>query len=402
MILSHSRWFPRQGALLATLILTPALIVQGSLAGLLSNEVVNGYRLPDSPVLMNGGYDWWWHNLVAVSRQDGSLKPFFFEYYIVNPALAQSVPVYGNNGTNKPSYALVTAGTWGTDARKINNFYPISQFSANVNKLDVRIGANNTANDTFLQGSVSMSPETATAHPEYFSDSGSISWSLKAEKFLQYDPGLAVSELPRDLALFQMFWFVKGMRTRYTGTITYNGQIYDVFPDTSYGYQDKNWGIDYTNPWIWLSSNRLVSRKTGKQLEQSSLDCGGGTPIVAGIPLGLQILVAFWYEGTLYEYNFSKLNSIVTPNITETSTMLYWNLVASGLTSKVVINFSAPKSTSLKIRYESPGDGLIKHKNLWNTGFAKGTIELYSKTLFGWQLVDTIDGDLGGAEYGKY
>ncbi|KAJ3380341.1 hypothetical protein HDU84_006014 [Entophlyctis sp. JEL0112] len=370
---------------------------------LFSNDVVNGYRLPDNSILMTEGYDWWWHNLVAVSRADGSLKPFFIEYYVVNPGLAQPAPIFGMNGTQKPSYALITAGTWGKDARKINNFYPVSQFHVDESKLDVTIGQNNTATETAIVGSVSMSEEAAMSHPEYFSDAGSIAWNLKAEKILSFDPGYPLSPIPRRSALFEMFWYVKGMRTRYSGTIEYNGQIYDVFPNSSYGYQDKNWGTEYTNPWIWLSTNKLVSRKTGKQLEYSSLDCGGGNPIVAGVPLGLKLLVAFYYEGKLYEYNFSKFDSIVYPEVKVLEDKVTWRVSAVGLFSKVELDFWAPKDTMINIRYESPRDGQIKHKKLWNTGYAQGTVRLYERRLGGrWRLVDTLDGDMGGAEYGEY
>ncbi|KXS14510.1 hypothetical protein M427DRAFT_145941 [Gonapodya prolifera JEL478] len=386
-------------SLLALLAASPAVLA--------ANEQVNGYRLLDSPILQTNGYDWWWHNLVAVSRADGSLKPFFFEYYIVNPGLAQSQPVLGRNGTNKPSYALVTAGTWGTnsDSKKINNFYPVSAFSADVNVMNVKIGTGNVANETYIKGAVSLTAAEQAAHPEYFSDAGSISWALKAEKFLSFDPGFGVSQIPRDLSLLEMFWFVKGQRTRYTGTVTYNGQIYDVFPDTSYGYADKNWGTEYANPWFWLSSNKLVSRKNGKVLTNSSLDCGGGRVLAAGIDLGQQILTSFWYEGTQYEYNFAKLNSGVTFNVTETATDIKWSLTGINQKSKIVVNFSAPKTATIKIKYESPKDGLIKYPNLWNTGFAQGTIELYKGDLwglFGWTLVDTIEGSMGGAEWGQY
>ena len=39
-----------------------------------------------------------------------------------------------------------------------------------------------------------------------------------------------------------------------------------VTPEKIYGYADKNWGRDFTSPWVWLSSNCLISQKTGKQL----------------------------------------------------------------------------------------------------------------------------------------
>ncbi|KXS18657.1 hypothetical protein M427DRAFT_29559 [Gonapodya prolifera JEL478] len=122
-------------------------------------------------------------------------------YYIASPGLAQPAPVLSRNGASKPSYALLTAGTWGTDAEKINNFYPVLTFSTDTNVMAVKIGSNNTANETYITGSVSLYAGGAAAHLEHFAD---------------------------------MFWFVKGMRTKYTGTIAYNGQIFDVFPEASH------------------------------------------------------------------------------------------------------------------------------------------------------------------------
>ena len=75
-----------------------------------------------------------------------------------------------------------------------------------------------------------------------------------------------------------MYWHAEGMKSYYTGKIILNGKSYTVSPETCYGYADKNWGRDFTSPWVWLSSNHLVSRKTGKQLMNSAFDIGGRPP----------------------------------------------------------------------------------------------------------------------------
>ncbi|KAJ3117871.1 hypothetical protein HK100_000725 [Physocladia obscura] len=365
------------------------------------DTAVNAYRLDDTTSLKTNGYDWWWHNFVAVSRVDKSLRPFFIEYYIINPGLTPDSVTLGCDGKNRPSYAMMKVGTWGKDAVQLHNFYPPAQFKASHENMEVSIGSN-FANDTQLKGSVHVS-EADSARPEFFSDAGSISWDLTANKILSFDTGYATRKPFRSTNLLEMSWFVRGMKTEYSGTVTFNNQIYDVFPDRSYGYQDKNWGTEYTNPWIWLSCNKFVSRNTRQQLNLTSLDVGGGRVRIGGISVGTQILLAFYYEGVLHEFSFTNplLLSSVTPIITQTDTHVTWKIEAKNINSKVELDFSAEKSLGLKINYESP-DGNIKHKNLHNFGYAKGTLKFYTKSNFSYILVDTLDGDMGGAEYGEY
>ena len=79
-----------------------------------------------------------------------------------------------------------------------------------------------------------------------------------------------------------------------------------VGPDKCYGYADKNWGRDFTSPWLWLSSNNLYSRVKKQKLENSVFDVGGGRPRVFGIALDGKLLGGLFYEGREYDYNFSK------------------------------------------------------------------------------------------------
>ena len=90
-----------------------------------------------------------------------------------------------------------------------------------------------------------------------------------------------------------MYWHAEGMKSAYKGTIMCNGRKYIVTPGKCYGYADKNWGRDFTSPWVWLSSNVLVSEKTGKKLENSVFDIGGGRPKIYFVPLDRRLLGVF-------------------------------------------------------------------------------------------------------------
>ena len=74
------------------------------------------------------GYDWWWHSLTAQDALTGEDKPFFIEFFVCNPALAEDQPVLGQLPENQtagkhPSYLMVKAGTWGEDACQLHRFF---------------------------------------------------------------------------------------------------------------------------------------------------------------------------------------------------------------------------------------------------------------------------------------
>lgn len=365
----------------------------------------NGYMLRGP--LLKKGYDWWWHSFTAKNCKTGELRPFFIEYYVINPARGGRLPVYGQLDENKkngvrPSYALIKAGAWGENALQIHNFYGISEFKADKKDMNVQIGPH-TADNFHLKGEVSLSESDAASHPEMMSDAGTMKWDLKLQKKLRYSVGFGASWLLRLLGAFRMYWHVEGMRTEYSGKIELNGETYEAIPSESYGYQDKNWGEDYTNPWIWLSCNKLSSKFSGRELQNSSLDVGGGRPAVFGVQLPGKILVAFYYEGKLYEYNFSKFwrGGKQSFNCRIDNENLYWDIDAQDAKSRISIRFVCPKKTMLLVNYENP-KGEKNHQGLWNGGYAQGSILLYLKEKGEWKLLDEIHGEYGGCEYGQY
>ena len=78
--------------------------------------------------LRKQGYDWWWHSFTAKSDETGEEKPFFIEFYVCNPDLAEEEPVLGQLPENraagkKPSYLMVKAGCWGEEHCQLHRFF---------------------------------------------------------------------------------------------------------------------------------------------------------------------------------------------------------------------------------------------------------------------------------------
>lgn len=364
----------------------------------------NSYRLNGKR--SQRGYDWWWHSFVGRHAESGALKPFFIEYYVINPGLNTGDIIWGQDPRSKeqekrPSYAMIKAGAWGEGKSQLHNFYSIDEFRTSTQRLSLRIG-HNLLSEKFLIGRVMVSEKDRDRYPERMSDAGSMSWDLKIEKDLSFDVGYGSSHLSNKLGLFRMYWHVEGMRCQYSGEVIYNEQKYLVEPDTSCGYQDKNWGRDYTNPWIWLSCNNFYSVSRGVKADVS-LDLGGGCPVVLGIPMKRKILTALYYEGKLLEFNFSKFwkRSRQEFNCHEDDTHVHWDVKVENSTHVAKIRFRCEKSKMLLVNYENP-DGLKHHDRLWNGGHGHGTLSLYGKKGRKLKLIDELRGELAGCEYGEH
>lgn len=297
---------------------------------------------------------------------------------------------------------MIKCGVWGKGAKQINNFYPINEFYSEKNELKLSIG-NCTLSESMMEGKCSLSKEEAKKHPEYMSDAGSMEWKLKVNKRIGYSVGYGASSIFRFLNAFEMFWHVQGMKTEYEGEIILDGEVYNIIPDKSFGYADKNWGSDYTSPWLWISSCNLKSNLTGKTLNNSVFDFGGGRPKVFGVPLSRKLLGCFVYEGKRYEYNFSKFwqNSSIDFDFSEENDMNRWILKAKNRYSIIELEMVCKKDEMLFINYESP-DGMKRHNRLWNGGTGKGRLKLYHINGNENGLIDDISFYNAGCEYGEY
>ncbi len=364
----------------------------------------NAFRLTKSSA--KNSYDWWWHSFVGRHSETGELKPFFIEYYVVNPGLWNGEIVYGQSTESKlkkakPCYALIKAGTWGEGKVQLHNFYRISDFQASRTKLDCKIG-HNILTEKELSGKVTISQHESESYPEWMSDAGSMSWNLSINKKVTFDVGYGSSGLFNILNAFHMYWHVQGMKCQLTGEVIFNGEKYEVEPNSSFGYQDKNWGRDYTNPWIWLNCNNFRSKLKNKKVD-ASLDLGGGCPKVFGIALDRRILTAFYYEGHFIEFNFSKFWKMSKQefNSHEDEKYIYWDVASENKNYAIDVKFKCEKEKMLHVNYENP-KGEKNHNKLWNGGHAEGTLKFYRKEGNKRVLIDELEGSLGGCEYGEY
>ena len=358
--------------------------------------------------LAHHGYDWWWHSFTAQDAETGEDKPFFIEFFLCNPALGEDGPVLGQLPANqaagkKPSYLMVKAGCWGEDHCQLHRFFGWKDVLLH-SRAPYRVeAADCLACETQLRGSIRISPEEAAAHPEWMCDAGELSWDLSVEKLIAFNVGYGASKPLREAEAFAMYWHAEGMKSAYQGTINWNGRRYSVTPEKSYGYADKNWGRDFTSPWVWLSSNHLVSRKTGRQLVNSVFDIGGGRPKIYFVPLDRRLLGVFWYEGKEYDFNFSKLQLKVKSEFSfdEREDVVVWHVRQENLHAAMETEVFCRKSEMLLVNYEAP-DGSKKHNRLWNGGTGWGTVKLYDKVDGQFSLVDEIEATHIGCEYGEY
>lgn len=350
------------------------------------------------------GYDWWWHSFTAHSEKTGEAKLFFIEFFVCNPYEGGSSPVFGQLPENKekgirPSYLMVKCGAWGENAVQLHRFFGWDEAEISMG-VPFYIKADDCAlNERLTKGRVKVTEEEAEAHPEYMCGAGEISWRLQIRKRVAYNVGYGAGRLFRTLQAFEMFWHAEGMKCAFKGEIIYNGEKYLVSPENCYGYADKNWGKDFTSPWVWLSSNNLTSRITGKKLENSVFDIGGGCPKVGPVALKRKLLSAFWYEGHPYEFNFSKFWTLTRTRFDchETDEEIVWHVEQWNLFDRMVTDIRCAKKDMLFINYEAP-NGKKLHNRLWNGGNGHGVVKLYHKG----RVVDEVTCENTGCEYGVY
>lgn len=353
--------------------------------------------------LAHKGYDWWWHSFTALDEETGAERPFFIEFYLCNPALAQAAPTVCVNSGMQPSYVMVKAGCWGEEPVQLHRFFSWQEADVHMG-VPYRVQADDCyADDTALRGSIRISEDECRMHPEWLCDAGCMTWDLTLDKQIAFNVGYGASRPFCGAEAFEMYWHAEGMKTLVSGQITLNGRRYRAIPERSYGYADKNWGSDFTSPWVWLASSCLTSRLSGKQLENSAFDIGGGRPKVYMVPLDRKLLGAFWYEGEGFDFNFSHfwLDVRTEFDCRETEDEILWHVRQENRHAVMETDVRCRKADMLLVNYVAP-DGVKRHNRLWNGGNGVGRVKLYRKEHDQLTLIDDLDATHIGCEYGEY
>jgi hypothetical protein len=359
------------------------------------------------------GYEWWWHSLTAINKETNEIKPFFIEYYVINPTLSPTKQLLP-----KPSYFMLKAGVLGNNPKEYNNFYNLKDVTISSEKMEIK-EYNNAffANETYINGSVKQKDNDfifLNSNKNKFDDY--LEWNLTVNKRLSYDLGYSTSKFFRNANFAQMYWHVGGMKTEYEGVINYNNKIYDVIPNLSHGYQDKNWGTFLTPKWVWLSCNNFheicnysdfINRNSDRKNSNlynkinSSIVIGGSIPVLFNFIKFETLIILFYHRDKIHEFNFTKFwkirsNKIKRMNIYKDNDYIYYDIIVRNSDIELQITFKSDIKKMVNISYQDI-NGNIPFSQLLNGHNAIGKIKIIDRLD---DEYETIYGDLGACEYG--
>ena len=110
-----------------------------------------------------------------------------------------------------------------------------------------------------------------------------------------------------------------------------------------------------------------------------------------GIEIPRKLLIGFYYEGKMYEYNFARLPlmSRCKWKTKETNKRYIWQIMAQNRTSVIKISCSCQKELMMPLDYETP-DATNRPATLFGSDPGLCTLELYRRTPNGLQLIDRL------------
>lgn len=348
--------------------------------------------------LSRKGYMRWFHSFTGVHVETGMTRTFFIDYFIINPGLGGSQPILGQHPYfkrrgMKPSYVLVKAGAFpdenGEGGRQLHAFYPISSLKATGSPLVMQI-EDCFYSENRISGFVDVSPAEAR-HRSFMSDAGWMEWDVEVHKAVACHTGILAGAFFRAVNGLENFWHGEGIRSFFRGTVTLNGDAYQISPDTSYGYADKCWGRSFARPLFQFSSCGLTSARTGRELKHSVLTVNGCSPRFLFFPLRRRLMIQLTYMGEDYEFGFMRPFPFSRQKweMKETNRRFIWHIMARNRSSMIKISCSCTREQMMHLRYETP-DGHRLKGPLWAGGAGTGTIQLYRREKGGKELIDTL------------
>lgn len=383
-------------------------------------------RLGKTPRLMlkgslrKCGFDRWRIVTCGMSNVTGEECTFFFEFYIVNPALSPKECVLGFKnrfsktaadlqyalaGTEsaktasaenfvQPSFIMVKAGILSNSGRHVNAYFPCGSLETDRKNSVIRVGQEGGNmcewGKDFCKGEVSVGRRELNEHPEYLCGAGTITWNLHLDRRISAQSdyrGKTVS------------WICHGAKTNFSGVITVDGEDFDVSPRRSFGFMDKNWGKDFVSPFIHLSSNDFVSKITGHQLENSCFALQGEYDGTLSVFTNL--------EGLSVEFNAGrKKKYFVTYGFTETSEngerspgRLHGSVSVHNRKYVLDIDIYCDPARMFLRDYESPVGG--RKVLRVGSGIGTGELRLYRRVSRNLELIEHVEIMSCLSEYGN-
>ena len=237
------------------------------------------------------GVNFWRSFFTAYEKNSATEQLFFLELELLNPALSPAEPLLGfkprvtiteedlqytlagtlaakdlkSENIVQPSYVAVRFGTLGAEAKQLCSYHCIKNVRFSSKPFTIQMD-NKIFGEDCLSGYINISEEEYQKHPEYFCDRGFASWNLKYEVMRDMGEGYK-NKTDR--------WFPYGIKTNFSGMISFDGADYIVEPRKCMGYMDRYWGKSFPYDWFHISSASLTSIISGRVLQNSFFSIQG-------------------------------------------------------------------------------------------------------------------------------
>lgn len=302
-------------------------------------------------------FEWWYYKVIIPQTNEA----FYFTYGVVNP--------WDFNHSLKGTRSAVEMGDFQSRQTYAQELSP-KDFEASYNVTQVQVGQN-WASDKELHGILTNSLGKVAQ------------WNIKISKNWHYD----ATSWATGRGLTNIEWYPAQASATCEGEIISDHKTYRF--KNAPCYQDRNWGIEFPEWWTWIVSNNFNGHP------QSALAVGGGKPKfkngfdkIEGVSIGLK------HKGREYSWRPNDLDFVkIDINFGK------WEVKAADSRFKVEIKAHAPKSKFMDLQFATP-TGEIFHDYEALQGDV--VVRLYKRTLRGWKLLDEIESNSAGIEFGSH
>ena len=378
----------------------------------LLNRIDRSKRYMLNGLFKKNGFDRWRLAFTGVSEDTGEESSFFIEFYIVNPLLSPSECVLGfknrveatekNIAYNlsspekyvKPSFVMVKVGRLCKNGKQINAYFPSNYMKAGTGEFLIKVGTapENTCvlTDNATSGSVVVTKNELLEKPELLCSAGSMTWDLHYSIGDSFFPNYRSS---------LSSWSCFGARSAFGGVVILDGEKFSINTKSSFGYFDKNWGKNFANPFLHLSSSNLTSNISGKKLLMSCFAVQGEYNRRLSILTCLEGHKLEFHAGSHRKYNL-HYECTQMPSAENEPVKLHWSVSMNDRKNFIDIDVYCESSAMFVRDYESP-DGGRKVLKVLGGGTGIGELKLYQRVRKNLELLEDIRIESCLCEYGN-
>ncbi len=231
------------------------------------------------------GVNLWRCFFVGFEKNSASEQMFFIELEMINPSLSPSEPLLGfkprvtiteedlqytlagtlaakdlkSENIVQPSYVAVRIGKLGAQPKQLCSYQPLKSMKFSNKPFTIQM-ENKLFTEDALSGFINITEDDFQKHPEYMCDKGYASWNLKYE---------IICDMAEGYKNKNERWFPYGIKTDFSGIVSFDGADYIIEPRKCMGYMDRYWGRTMPYDWFHISSANLTSIISGRVLQKS-------------------------------------------------------------------------------------------------------------------------------------